>query len=174
MTKNNLEDKLLYRLVRVAYVATLLFSALVFLWIGWEERPQPEVDDERSHIACDNGKTYLLSKNRFYIYSVKATFSSSEDVEARKLCAYNVLNDYSTTYRNLETPTYQNYQLKIFEGTQGSWISAILWWVLGIGGSYVALNLTRETLNYVLFGKSFDWLWLLIPIALMTSSNEKE
>ncbi len=173
MKKKNLEEKVLFRLIKVVYVVTLLLSVLVLLWAGWDSRPKPKVDD-RSHIACDNGEIYLLNKNRFYLFSVEDTFSSSEDVEARKLCEYKVLNDYSTKYRNLETPASQNYQLKVIEGTRGSWGNAFLWWVLGISGAYVALNLIRETLNYILFGKSFDWLWLIVLIALVSSSDEDE
>lgn len=171
----NLEDKLLYRLVKVIYIIVFLLSGLIAIFIGWESRPQPEVDDEKSRIACDNGKNYKLSANRIYVYSVDTTsLSNYQDEEARKLCQYGVLNDYSTSYRNLATPTHQNYQLKIVEGTRGSWTNAILWWVLGIAGSYVALNLIRETINYILFGKPFDWMWLIVPIALIASSNNEQ
>ncbi len=173
MNENKLEGKLLFRLIRVVYVLALIGAVLSFATIGWVSRPQPEVDEEKSYLACDNGKNYKLSANGIYVYSVNTTLLSSyQDVEARKLCAYDVTNDYSTSYSNLETPTNQNYQLKIIEATRGSWGIAVLWWALGIGGAYVVLNLIRETINYILFGKSFDWLWLLIPIALMASDEK--
>jgi len=41
----------------------------------------------------------------------------------------------------------------------GSWWNTFLLWVLGIGGSYLVLNLLREMLNYIILGKPFDWEW---------------
>lgn len=171
----NLENSLLYRLIKVLYIIVLLLAVIFALVLGWEGKPQSIVDDEKSYIACYNGNTYKLDANGIYVYSMDATqLNIYDDVAARKLCQYGLKNDYSTYYNNLKTSANINYQLKLVEGTSGSWTAAFETWVIGILGSFVVLNLLRETLNYIFFGKSFDWMWLLIPLNALTSSKEEQ
>ena len=167
------ENKFIYRLILVVTVLAFLGASGISLVAGWYSKPTPEVDDKNTYLTCENGKSYNLNANKIYVYSVKTTsLSSYQDVEARKLCAYEVLNDYSVEYLNLKIPLQKNYTLHIAERVRGGWFDAALWVVLGIGGSYIVLNLIRETLNYVFLGKKFDWVWLAIPLALFDSANQ--
>ena len=167
MKPKNLEDKLLYRFVKTAYIICFIGVSLVAVFLGWSAKPTPFIDSTKSTLACENGKQYRLDDAKIYLFSKTASLSNYEEVDARKLCAYGVLNDYSSEYQNLKTPQYKNYSINTVESINGSWFSVILWWVLGIGISYIVLNLLRETLNYILFGKKFDWLWLIIPFGLL-------
>lgn len=175
MSNKNLENKVLYRLIKVAYVLIFILISAFFVLTGWFAKPKAIVDDDNSYINCTLGKSYVLGNVNLHVYSVTDTqIEPYYEKEARILCAYGVLNDYSSNYRNIQAPSYQNYTLRLQKKTIGSWESAILWWVLGVGGSYIVLNIIRETLNYIFFGKSFDWLWLIIPILLVASEDNKE
>lgn len=59
-------------------------------------------------------------------------------------------------------PEAQKYTYSFVENekTRGSWQTVILWGVGGTLGVYVVLNLIRETLVYIFFGRKFQWEWL--------------
>jgi hypothetical protein len=60
-------------------------------------------------------------------------------------------------YKNV----YYNYQV-------GSWWTVLLIWILGIPAVYVVLNLLRETLIYIFFGRPFTFLWLAKLLKLIS------
>lgn len=174
MEIKNLENKILFRLVKTAYVVCLVATFLFVLFLGWSEKPTPSVNSKKSALVCENGKKYLLYDAKIYLFSKVESLDESDDSTARKLCEYGVLNDYSPGYRNLKMPQYKNYSLNLVESIDGSWFSVLIWWVLGFSGSYILLNVFRETLNYILFGKKFDWVWLLIPIGVIATAFSSE
>lgn len=47
--------------------------------------------------------------------------------------------------------------------TEGGWVEVFCWWFLGSGIIYITLNVIRNTLVYVAFGKKFTWDWLKNP-----------
>lgn len=167
----NIEDKLLYRLVKVAYIIVLLIGILIVGAIGWSSKPETYIDSDKSSLSCDNGKKYTLDSLGIYLITDDTRLDTYDDRRAKIACTYGVKDDYITQYK---LPSVANYQVNYVNSIRGSWKSALFWWLLGFLGAYITLNLIRETLNYILFGKPFDWLWLLIPIAMMTSSNEEQ
>jgi hypothetical protein len=58
------------------------------------------------------------------------------------------------------TASYDNYSLQLSYRTQGSWGLMIRWWALGMLVAYIALNIIRETLHYIIYGQKFTWDWL--------------
>lgn len=54
----------------------------------------------------------------------------------------------------------QNYYLSLSHKLQGSWHDVFYWLVLGLISIYVILNIFKETLIYVVFGRKFTWNWL--------------
>lgn len=189
--KANLEDKLLYRLVKVIYIITFLLVSLMVIAEGWWFKPVLIVDSDKSTITCSNGKSYS-----FNTVGISASLSEAKqldsynDRKAREFCkefeTYIIENKQTGEQQGIKYSDFPKYNLinpdldrvsysfNLVESTTGSWTNVILRWTLGIAISYVILNLIRETLNYILFGKPFDWLWLLIPIATRASSTKNK
>lgn len=156
MDEKKLEGKFLYRLVYLAYISGLLLFGLIVVWVGWENRPQPFIDGEKSTINCNNGKRYSLNSVSIYIFTGETKLDSYDDVKARKACEYAIKDDYIENYK---TPQYQNYTLNVVNSTRGSWGSAFSWWVFGGLGVYIVLSILREALLYLFLGKPFSWEW---------------
>lgn len=161
-----------FRLIKVAYILGLLAIWFIIIFVGWTEKPTPYLDSEKSLISCANGKSYTLDKAKIYLFYKTENLDQNDEIEARKLCAYGVINDYSSEYRNLQIPQSKNYSLKQFESIRGSWTTLLLIWVLGISISYIVLSLIRETLNYIFLGKSFDGNWFFIPLGFIVLITE--
>lgn len=156
-TTKNLENNFIYRFVKVVYILSFLAVSLIIIAIGWTTKPTKYVDNQKSYLACENGKSYTLETAKVYVWSGDTELSGYNEADARKVCAYAIADDYLDKY---ETPTNRNYTLNLTYATRGSWISTILIWGIGISASYVVLNLARETLLYIFLGKKFSWEWL--------------
>lgn len=160
-----LEGNIFYRLIKVAYIFTLLLGIVLIGVFGWESKPESYVDSSKSYITCNNnnyndfqtrGKTYTL--DAIEAYSIYAGYLSNTDViKAKVVCAYDVKWNYS--YTN-DIPNYQNYQLTIINSVRGDWRYVFIWWIVGFCVVYIVLNLIRETLIYIFFGRPFQWEWL--------------
>lgn len=174
METKNLESKILFRLVKTLYIVCLVVIFLFVLFLGWSEKPTPFIDGKKSTLVCENGKKYLLDDAKIYIFSKTESLEGDEDIDARRLCEYGVLDDYSSGYRNLKVPQHKNYSLNTIESISGSWFSVLVWWGIGFSASYILLNLLRETINYILFGKKFDWVWILVPIGILAMAFSSE
>lgn len=160
------EGKFLYRLVKVAYSICLLIGIIFSLGMAWNSRPTQVFDSEKSTVVCDNGKNYSVDKTGVYIFDTKASLSKDDVVELKKLCLYGFVNNYSNEYDKLITPDQINYKFSVKTKTEGGWPTAIGWAVLGSLIVYIILNIARETLNYLLIGKPFDWIWLSTMIIM--------
>jgi hypothetical protein len=169
-----LEDNLLYRLIKVLNIIALLACFLITLVVGWTFKPQTLADVSSSYIACNNGRRFSLRELNIYMLSSnKDSLTTNQDLTAKKNCMLEngryLGNMYDTEYfPKSAVPVTKNYQLIIVNRVTGSWMNALLTWFIGIIGSYFVLNIIRETTNYVLFGKPFDWLWIRKP----TGKNE--
>lgn len=177
--EKNYEEYLVYRLIKTLYILALIFVVVCSLLMGWEARQKQVTDLDKSSIICDNNKVYSIQTAGFFYYDGLTSLSTSDEKEARKLCAYGVLNDYSDKYENLITPANRNYKLNTILKSEGSWLTTIAWVVLGSLLGYIVLSLMRETVNYVLLGKRFDWLWLIsllywLDVMFNDSKNEEK
>jgi len=112
--------------------------------------PYEYLDDWNSTIVCASGKAYPSARNS--IYASEGRLSDDNDISARKLCAYDVIQDYTNQYK---TPKEKNYKLITLLATRGSYKEAekILFW--GLLAVYLFGELIRRSFIYVVVGRSF-------------------
>jgi len=103
------------------------------------------------------GKYLFLKDTHLNLYSKTDTLSKSDDITARKLCAYGIIDDITNIFK---TPQNMNYTLNLVESTQGSWGAVIFGSLIALSVIYCILNVIKETLCYIFFGKDFSWAWL--------------
>lgn len=168
------EKYIIYRLINVLYWGSLIFFVLVILLFGWFEKPYKTLDTQNSYIECDNGKTYSYENLNVNFY-----FDSNDDIDARKICFDRKLQVYSRSKESIVDVSLEeylqirpldeflnnyipspNYTVHEVDKTNGAWLTPILVWVIGLVGLYILLNIIKESLLYISFGKRFSWKWL--------------
>ena len=150
-----LESKFWYRILKVLFFLALAFSFVVVLVIAYGIKPYKSFSNERSYIHCTGGinkdENFLLQKNRFYLFSTY--MSSTDQVDARKLCDYDRINITSDLlYPDKGIP---NYTLVPLYDTIGSWDNAFYVVLIGSCVVLVVFWLIRATFFYIATGK-FD------------------
>lgn len=179
MNEDNLEQKFTFRLVKVAYILAL-FCGIVFVGlIGWSEKPYNAVDNAKSTITCNGGKSYSFNSVGIYPIGGATTLDSFDNEEAGKFCMEHYTYSYTqnsnpnkqltATFSQLPSlglsasqyPVASWFTYSMSHYVQGSWTNVILWLVIGFLVVYIVLNIIRETLNYIFFGRHFQWDWLV-------------
>lgn len=169
MDENKLEQKFLFRLIKVTYYVALIIGIFFIGIFGWETKPTKYQDISKSYIVCPNGNKYLI--NDFKIYS--SYISPENDLSIKTVCHGNIakirntktgeekevtlseLSQYGVSIESKVKDT--KYEIVYVNSTRGSWRSVILWWIVGSYILYIVLNIIKETLLYMFFGKKFSW-----------------
>jgi hypothetical protein len=173
--KQELEENIFHRLIKVAYVGTLFLSMSFVILIGWTLKPYSSVDEDKSRVVCENGNTYKLSSFEAYWSSYQTSLDAYDDERVKKVCFDRSIGrnaGYTEAQINNIVETSQinkNYKIDLAESTTGSWTNVLLFWIVGLVLSYGSLNLIKETLHYVLFGQKFSWGWLKQIINLLNN-----
>jgi len=104
--------------------------AVSFFYIS---RPYTIIDHNKSNIICTNSnKTYELGPNFFYLFG--NTFDPLIDSNIRKLCEYEIINDYQNTFKTPDNVNYKISPVYIQEMQWGdTFLVAIVFIMLGIG-----------------------------------------
>lgn len=170
MNKAELEEKTLYRIIRVGYVVT--FGLLFVLWVDRayiKHSPEEIVDATASKVLCEDGRVYefelLESYQSHYpvqnydrkVQTEHRLNANVYDLMSKSICKYSVAYD---AYNPRPLPDLPNYEVYEVTKSIGSWNRVIALWVIGFVGLYVVLNIIRDTLNYMFFGKPFTFDWL--------------
>lgn len=145
-----LEKRLWYRFVKVVYILVYLLFLLLVVFLGYSDKPYTYIDSDKSLIVCSNTKAYPAGKNSIYIDS-DGSLSDYNDEDARKLCEYDIIKDYSDKY---ETPSYKNYEVKVVHSTRGSWESVLTTFLIGIAIVYTIFEIIKRVFLYIVVGKS--------------------
>lgn len=169
MNESHLEQKFLFRAIKVAYILALLFGLFIVGALGWGEKPTTYIDGKKTTINCTNGKNYATNDLDIYLWEKETQLDTYDDRKAKIVCTYGVKEDYGTKY-NL--PSTANYTVNYVESVRGDWFTAILWWGIGFVVVYAGLNLIRETLIYMFFGRPFTFDWLVKLIDFFNSPQE--
>lgn len=174
MDEAELENKLIYRLLKVTFVVALLLLITLISFGSYQLRPTKYFNSEKSTIKCLNGKTYPFSRIP-YIWSsdlpkktifytsytdiqgegTRFTRGSEKDFDALDLCANGFV--LRGEERSSFSPDNSNYTLEVVYSPRGSWMLTTLIVLLGVSMSYITLKIIFETLLYILFGKRFSW-----------------
>ena len=175
----SLEEMFLFRLIKVIYSLALIAGIFLVAVFGWYSKPEKYTTTENSFITCSDGKKYSLSTVSVYPLSSEKKLDTYDTERASEFCTKNIGYEvFSKSKNETQTITYSQlpfyglsssqytdagkftYNLIPAEHVRGSWQTALLWWIGGFLGVYVVLNLTKETLIYIFFGRSFQWDWL--------------
>lgn len=180
MKNQDLECRFFYRLVKVVYYIFLfLFLTLVF-YFGYSSMPKKYVDNDKSYLVCETG-LYLFNDVGIYFWNENNSdkyLSTSSDVEKKAEEGCSRKADMPNTYETQEVtpeseraekrrkellskPNHGSYTFSIEFKTEGSWKETFEWWLEGGGLIYIILNLIKETLIYLAFGRKFTWDWLI-------------
>jgi len=145
--RTDLEKKAWYRALKVIYIILIVAAVLIIGTVSWSTKPVKTIDSYSSSISCNNGKSYSPGKNSIYLYSWQTQLDSSEDKDARILCAYDTLNFYAHSNEFIA----KNYTfIPVYEDMKyGSWIGYtilayfILWllsYIIKISFFYIAIG----------------------------------
>lgn len=166
----NLENRFFYRLVKVVYYFFLAISTLVILFINYNELVYFPIDNNRSYIACYYGKHYSLVSSDITLYSYWNNYQLSydDDEKAKKSCSKNIPESVSSNSKPY-TPTLADIE-EIENAEKYSLVIARDWAKIGNVVFYSMfyfviifsiLNVIREALLYLAFGKKLTWDWLI-------------
>jgi hypothetical protein len=185
-----LEKNIFYRLVKVFYIAFLSIFLLIIFFLGYSSKPKQYIDYEKSYLVCENdlypfknlGIHFLTSgdeilSNNFYENADRACKeTNSRYLRKKELYAelerrgYKKINNDNITpeiaraelkrQKMIRQANHSAYELSVEYRIEGSWKDVIYWWFLGSGILYIALNVIKEALIYIAFGKKNSWQWL--------------
>lgn len=184
MKKNDkevLEEKLVFRLINVSYIVLLIAVGAISIGISLESKPRVIPNQYKSYINCDDGKNFSFKQAYISTWDMinENTLDDYGDEKARILCAkYDRQKALDAGYSNYEIDSFiksnlidqKNYSLNTDYKVEGSWATMILYSLIGISMGYVVLNIIRETLLYIFFGKKFSWKWLSLSKAKKSES----
>ena len=82
---------------------------------------------------------------------------SEDNPEIKKIIGENAVSKYSLSEISKKiVPNEQNYYLFIHTVKEGSEQWIIIYCILGITGAYLVMNLIREVILYIFFGKKIS------------------
>lgn len=136
-----LEKKIIYRLIKVAYFLSLIGLVIFVVGAGWSLKPERYLD-----YLSARKSGYTAEEINKYLKSTTGT-------------GFDFLGAEREGYSDKEISSYLTSKLVPIY-SKGGWEYVVLIWVGGVLASYLVLNIIRETLLYVIFGKTFSWKWL--------------
>lgn len=150
MSVEELSQKWWYRLLKVVYIGSYLLALIFIIAVASEAWPTTYTDTYNSLIKCINGNTYTAGVNGISIASDGGFILPSEEIDARKLCEYGIVNDYLGSY---STPPSKNYEIQTVPVTTGSWKEVLKIFAIGVVIGVLVLEAVRRVFLYVLTGR---------------------
>jgi hypothetical protein len=176
MRNHDLESRFFYRLVKVVYFLFLFLALILAFYFGYGYMPTKYVDNDKSYLVCPKGLYTFNSQGiQFWVRdNDENKFTSNNfDEKAKKSCSEYVESDWELADKPPEmeraekmrkefisNPNHGPFTVSLEIGTEGSWKKALEWWLGGGGLIYIILNIIKETLVYLAFGKKFTWDWI--------------
>jgi hypothetical protein len=151
----NLENRFFYRLVKVLYGLSLglLLLATAF-YINEYAHQTLTQDNEKSYVTCQqNGKKYPLNLVGIEMYFYGPSIGATEQNIADNFCFAHQTGLIDLLATNQITVAYK---MDLYSARFDFLIMLIISYLF-----YILLNITKESLIYVAFGKKFtlDWLF---------------
>jgi len=154
----------------------LLFGIVAYF--GYDSIPKKAVDNDKRYLVCEKG-LYPFSEVGIFFWnknnSEDLLYSNDFDKKAQKACTEydNVPHYWESTKitpeiaraelmrrKLIKEPNHEPYTVSIEFKTEGSWKDAFEWWLVGSAMIYSILNIIKETLVYLAFGRKFSWVRL--------------
>lgn len=156
---DDLENRIIYRLIKVIYFSAHVFLLLIVIYVFYLLWPRYYIADrDKSYITCNDDPTsiVLLSSTNIFINPKNYPLTKENDEDLKFVCArHNSCADLgciavSPTYKlNM---VYESRWLRFFQSFSTVFFRYIL--------AYAVINIIRETLIYIVYGKKFDWDWI--------------
>lgn len=170
--KENKKENIFSRFLNVFGIIIIGISVFIIIYLTHDTLSRR--DDENSFIRCSDGSEYNLLSLRTHfgitlIYNEKE-FNIKEDKKVKTLCKLSeskdsqirkILEDLNPTSiiqisEKVSVPEYNNYYLFLHNVKEDSSQWIIIYCVLGIVGVYLVVNLIREVILYIFFGKKLS------------------
>lgn len=103
--------------LQIGLYSTLVAVSIFFVSIF---RPFTIVDNNQSNLICSADKHKYESAPNF-IFAINENLDSFNDAKARKLCQFQIIRDYNSTY---QTPVQKNYTFLPTMQQESSWLNA--------------------------------------------------
>jgi hypothetical protein len=167
---DNLENKFFYRLTKILYFLFLTTVIAILSCVLFYKLTYFPLDNSKSKIVCSNGKEYtfkginILSE---YLYTENLQlhdYSEDDDNQAARSACSNNPEDYKN-WGNRDRLLSGGDLDKIYTlKAARDWhkvATAFRYSCLIFLAFYIVLNITRESLIYLAFGKKLTWNWLV-------------
>lgn len=165
MQKLDLENKWFYRLVKVMYIFFLAAGLIGVFCTGWGSKPYQLVDTRKSYFTCPDGTKHSFHSLDLYFYS-KESFSDYDAEKVIGQCNKKHLKKgeavtdltlikFLDADKHWEGINGDPYPTNWVYKTEGSWIEAIKWWILGSLVAFLIFNVIKQSLLYIVYGKKF-------------------
>lgn len=178
---NRLENKVLFRFIKVIYYISFIVTSFLFLSIGWSARPRQVIDNSASYFVCNNSDISGMSysdQDRVMFDKIGVRAKSVDgiglDYESDNSIKTFCSEDKKTLIRNRDTGEQREvhfnelknynieanldkieYDFKLNYSYTNGWDEVISWWVLGIGGSFALITTIRNVILYIFYNESF-------------------
>ncbi|CAM2737034.1 Uncharacterised protein [Legionella steigerwaltii] len=149
--KLDLQNKWFYRLVKVLYIFFLAVGLIGVLCIGWCLKPYQLVDTKKSYLTCPDGTRHSFHSLDLYFDS-KKSFSDYDAKKAIKMCG-----KHSDEFEKYRAPSPEPYPTHWEFKELGSWLSVMKFWLWGIIIVFIIINVTKQSLVYIVYGKKFNF-----------------
>lgn len=104
----------------ISLILTYSFLISLSFFVLYISKPFIYIDSSKSQIVCNkSGQSFESGWN--FIYTFADKLDSFNDTKARKLCEFNIIKDYSNTYK---TPVEVNYRFEPKFIQESSWADA--------------------------------------------------
>lgn len=157
LKKMNLESRFFYRFVNVMHFFSIILFLLITCIILIQAIPPKIIDMDNSYISCFDDSHYPLSafseKNTPLLKNIPIFYILDEI--ARQLCL-----DKNPKHLN----DGKNYEIKIShqERNWGDFFAITICCLVAFVIFFSILNIIREALIYIAFGRKLTWGWLFI------------
>lgn len=177
---DHLEDRFFYRLVMVLYFFCLAIFFIISIFILDLTLPMPAINVEKSYISCDGGKVYSLQTIGINLASYETNLDTDNDNKTKKWCFLKSLKPVTDpkiiaelNKSQSEKPvvldiisTNKNYSLELeYQRDWSSFIDTFFLCLFCFLIFYIVINIIKETLIYLAFGKKFSWGWATLSLA---------
>ncbi len=178
----NLQNRFFYRLVKVMHYFMLFTCIGIIAVILFENIPHKIIDNNKSAIICKNGKSYHLNEANLFIAPPDQDFDNKNDNQAKIFCKYGPpitdteliaklekapasKKDSLSDWEVVTVPVERNYSTNFqFQRDWKSFKRTIITSLIIFSIIYIVLNIIKETLIYLAFGRKFTWKWLFISM----------
>jgi len=153
-TLKELNLKWWYRLLKVVYtVSFLIFISIVF-WVSWDKTtPKKIVDNDKTLLVCDSGKTYTSKQLKFdFANSSLGTFLKNQ--EFNQLCGYKNIDNQNkfSDWESFNAQYEKHYKIDFKYKKVGNRTITVIYFGISLLLFVIGFEIFRRLFYYVVLG----------------------